>query len=181
MFYHINLHIDRKLNIQLLYWPLRIPWGFRMKLAEALLERAEISKRISDLQSRLHDNAVYQEGDQPQEDPQALFDELLKTYDLQNDWNRRINTTNNNTPFDGGLKICDALALRDSLDKQIRDLTSTASHFTIKSNRYSKTEIKMIASMNPKVIRDHVVSLQTRRKELDRKLQMLNWSVEVAA
>lgn len=151
-----------------------------MKLAEALLERSETQKRILDLQRRLQENAVVQQDDPPLEDPAVLYAELLKQYEALANWNRRINLTNNNTTFDGNLKICDALALRELLDKQIRELESVASHFVIKSNRYSKTEIKNVVTMNPKPIRDQVEKLRVERKGLDLKLKALNWNIELA-
>ena len=49
-----------------------------MKLAEALQERADNSRRIEQLKVRLTDNALIQEGDQPAEDPQELLKELNK-------------------------------------------------------------------------------------------------------
>ena len=40
-----------------------------MKLAEALLERAELQKRLAQLDSRLQKNAQVQEGDSPPRTP----------------------------------------------------------------------------------------------------------------
>ena len=47
-----------------------------MKLAEALQERADLNKRISDLQGRLNQNSLVQEGEIPNEDPNVLMQEL---------------------------------------------------------------------------------------------------------
>ena len=47
-----------------------------MKLAEALILRADIQKRIEQLKSRLADNAKVQEGEKPSEEPKALLAEL---------------------------------------------------------------------------------------------------------
>ena len=44
-----------------------------MKLAEALLLRADLQKRIEQIESRLLRNAKVQEGETPAEDPQALL------------------------------------------------------------------------------------------------------------
>ena len=49
-----------------------------MKLAEALQERADLNTKISELRSRLYDNAVVQEGEKPAEDPSELLSELDK-------------------------------------------------------------------------------------------------------
>lgn len=47
-----------------------------MKLAEALILRKDVQKRLSILERRLLDSARVQEGDLPFEDPQALLKEL---------------------------------------------------------------------------------------------------------
>ena len=44
-----------------------------MKLAEALNERADIQRRIAQLESRLIDNAKVQEGEEPAERPEDLL------------------------------------------------------------------------------------------------------------
>lgn len=48
-----------------------------MKLAEALQERADLNYKISDLELRLTQNSLVQEGEVPNENPE----ELLKTLD----------------------------------------------------------------------------------------------------
>ena len=47
-----------------------------MKLAEALQERADLNKKISDLRGRLNQNSLVQEGEIPNEDPNVLMQEL---------------------------------------------------------------------------------------------------------
>ena len=47
-----------------------------MKLAEALQERADLNRRIQQLQQRLENNAMVQEGERPAEDPAELLAEL---------------------------------------------------------------------------------------------------------
>ena len=47
-----------------------------MKLATALSERADVQRRLSQLHTRLNNNAKVQEGDEPAEDPKALLKEL---------------------------------------------------------------------------------------------------------
>ena len=47
-----------------------------MKLAEALQERADLNRKIEQLQDRLSNNVLVQEGEQTAEDPEKLKDEL---------------------------------------------------------------------------------------------------------
>ena len=49
-----------------------------MKLAEALIERADLQRHLAQLQARLLQNAQYQEGESPAEDPAVLLDEYRR-------------------------------------------------------------------------------------------------------
>ncbi|MCD0161136.1 hypothetical protein IHN63_07420, partial [Deinococcus sp. 6YEL10] len=49
-----------------------------MKLAEALIERADLQKRAAQLEERLVKNLLVQEGEAPAEDPQALLREFAE-------------------------------------------------------------------------------------------------------
>src|SRR5436190_24377460 len=86
-----------------------------MKLAEALILRADCQKRIAQLKSRLLTNAKVQEGDAPAETPQDLIVELERAASELLDLIRRINRTNSATAFAGRGTISDALAQRDVL------------------------------------------------------------------
>jgi hypothetical protein len=72
-----------------------------MKLAEALILRADCQKRIAQLKSRLLTNAKVQEGDAPAETPQDLIVELERASSELLDLIRRINRTNSATAFAG--------------------------------------------------------------------------------
>ena len=45
-----------------------------MKLAEALLLRADMQRKLESLRERIGRNTVTQEGEKPSEDPNALLD-----------------------------------------------------------------------------------------------------------
>ena len=86
-----------------------------MKLAEALILRADTQKRIAQLRQRLTRNAKVQEGDQPAEEPQTLLAELEAAAAELTSLVQRINRTNTVTELEAGLSLSDALALRDTL------------------------------------------------------------------
>ena len=79
-----------------------------MKLAEALILRADCQKRIAQLKSRLLVNAKVQEGDAPAETPQELIAELGRVSNELLDLIKRINRTNSATAFAGRGTISDA-------------------------------------------------------------------------
>lgn len=65
-----------------------------MKLAEALILRADIQKNIAQLRERLMLNAKVQEGDSPAENPEELMTALAARTTAFIDLVRRINRTN---------------------------------------------------------------------------------------
>jgi len=65
-----------------------------MKLAEALMLRADIQKRIDQLKQRLLRNVKVQEGDRPAENPEALLSELERLLSELRQLIQRINKTN---------------------------------------------------------------------------------------
>ena len=86
-----------------------------MKLAEALIKRADSQKRIEQLRQRLVRSAKVQEGETPPEQPQALIAELDATVNELTDLIKRINKTNSLTTLEEGMTLSDALAQRDTL------------------------------------------------------------------
>ena len=51
-----------------------------MKIAEALLLRADMQKKLASLRERVGNNAVVQEGVAPHEDPAKLLDWMEATF-----------------------------------------------------------------------------------------------------
>lgn len=88
-----------------------------MKLAEALIERAEIQKENAQLLSRMTSNVIVQEGDAPIEQPQELIAEYEKNMERLLFLIKNINKTNDATPFENGT-IADAIAKRDCLNQK---------------------------------------------------------------
>src|SRR5690242_15788585 len=122
--------------------------GEEMKLAEALILRADAQKRIQQLRERLARNARVQEGEQPSEDPQALLGELDQALDTFRDMVKRINRTNAITPFADGVSLTDALADRDALGigkNAIDNLIQVAAQ---QNFRYGRSEIKSVVTVN---------------------------------
>ena len=74
-----------------------------MKLAEALQERADLNKKISDLQGRLNQNSLVQEGEIPNEDPNVLMQELEAAIARLQQLIKDINLTNCATIVEGAL------------------------------------------------------------------------------
>lgn len=146
-----------------------------MKLAEALILRADYKKRVAQLRQRIAANARVQEGEAPAEDPQTLLKEFEQVADGTLDLIKRINKTNTLTEFDAGRSLTDALAERDVLAmrrKIYEDLVNAAS---ASQDRYSRSEIKFQSTVSVKAIQKQADDLAKSYRELDTKIQELNW------
>jgi len=150
-----------------------------MKLAEALILRADCQKRIGQLKSRLQTNAKVQEGDVPAEAPQDLIAELVRVSAELLNLIRRINRTNSTTEFAGTLTISDALAERDVLTLQRAAYVELAQEASISHARYSRSEVKYIATVDVAEIQKRSDEFAKQYRELDTRIQELNWQTEL--
>jgi hypothetical protein len=146
-----------------------------MKLAEALILRADYQKRIEQLKTRLLRNAKVQEGDRPAESPAELLVQLEQvTSDLER-LIQRINRTNATTDLDPGVTIADAIARRDVLRIRHSVLRDLAQNATVTQDRYTKSEVKYKSTVNVSSIQKQADDLAKQHRELDAKIQAANW------
>ncbi len=150
-----------------------------MKLAEALILRANAQKRMEQLKQRILRNAKVQEGDTPSENPEELLREFESAASELIDLMQRINRTNSKTSFQDS-SLSDALAKRDVLRMRIslyRDLAQAAS---ITDSRYSRSEVKFSSAVPVARIQKEADLLAKEHRELDARIQEANWLVELS-
>jgi hypothetical protein len=150
-----------------------------MKLAEALVLRADHQRRMGELRQRLLLNARVQEGDRPAENPQALIDELERTAEDLMRLVQRINRTNTATELEPGLTLSDALAVRDSLRLRHTAYRDLAQRATITQDRYSRSEVKFQSAVNVTEIQERADQMAQAQRELDTRLQAANWLTDL--
>ena len=149
-----------------------------MKLAEALILRADCQKKIAQLRQRLSRCVKVQEGEQPPEDPQVLLGELSGAIPELTTLIQRINRTNASTAFEPG-NLTDALARRDTLAIQRNALQNIVQEATLTYNRYSRSEVKLVSTVDVSDLQRQVDSLAQEYRLLDTQIQSLNWQVDV--
>ena len=151
-----------------------------MKLAEALILRSDCQKRIAQLKARLLTNAKIQEGDAPAETPQQLIAELNRVSAELLDLIKRINKTNSVTMLAvGTATLSDALAERDVIAVQRATYVELAQSASITHDRYSRSEVKYVSTINVAEIQKHADDLAKNYRELDTRIQELNWKTEL--
>jgi hypothetical protein len=150
-----------------------------MKLAEALILRADRQKRLEQLKERILRNVKVQEGTKPAEKPEALLAELETLTKELIALIQQINKTNSSTPFDKTRTVADALAERDLLAQKqaiFREMVKTAS---VSHDRFSRSEIRSVATIKVVDMQKHADDLARAHRDLDTKIQQLNWGTDL--
>lgn len=150
-----------------------------MRLAEALVQRADHQKKIAQLKERLERVVKVQEGEQPAEDPQLLMTELENTIRSLSVLVKRINKTNAQTEFTAGITIADALAERDGIMQERAAFNEVLENASIRQDRYSRSEVKYERTVNIVDIQNKVDRLSKSYRELDFKIQEKNWTIDL--
>lgn len=150
-----------------------------MKLAEALILRADNQKRLAQLKYRVVRNAKVQEGDRPAEDPQMLLETFERTAaDLQR-LIQQINRTNAVTELESGLTLSDALAARDVLKLRHDAYREIAQAAGIVVNRVTRSEVRYETAVNVADIEQQADELARAHRDLDARIQAANWTTEL--
>lgn len=149
-----------------------------MKLAEALTLRADLQKRAAQLQNRLNNNARVQEGETPAEDPRGLLAELDTVMSELEDLITRVNLTNSAALPDGG-SITALLARRDCLSRKVEILRGFLDCASSLAQRATRGEIKIYSTVPVPELQKQVDRLSRELRELDTRIQGLNWTVEL--
>ena len=150
----------------------------RMKLANALTERAELQTKVRQLENRLMNNAQVQEGERPAEDPAALLAELEAAYAALEDLIARINLTNSAT-LSGGKSLTALLARRDCLAGKIGVLRSFCDAASALVTRSTVGEIKIKSTVDVAALQKQIDALSKELRELDAAIQEKNWTTEL--
>ena len=146
-----------------------------MSLAEALQMRADIKTRISQLHSRLNENAKVQGGEAPAEDPLRLIELLNAECSAYEELIRRINLTNAATVLDGQT-LTALLARRDALSLELSIMRDFLRQASQRIDRYSKTEIKIFSTVDVTAMQKTVDAKSKELRQLDAAIQKLNWN-----
>ena len=135
----------------------------KMKLAEALQERADLNRRIEQLNSRLYRNSKVQQGRNPEE-------EYLIA---------KINICNCNTKTPDGKSITELIAKRDCLKIKIdayRDLAGNASSLC---DRVTRSEIVILSTVDVRALQRQIDAMSRELRCTDNMIQQLNWLTEI--
>lgn len=150
-----------------------------MKLANALSQRSELQTRIRQLETRLNNNALVQEGEKPAEDPMELLKELEEDYARLEELISAINRTNSSTRTESGATLSGLLARRDCLKGKLGGLRNFLNNASAMVHRHSASEIRIRSTVNVRRLQKQVDELAKELRELDEAIQEKNWTTEL--
>jgi len=154
-----------------------------MKLAEALLLRADRQRTFEQLRARANGAARYQEGEEPSEDAPALLAQADAVLDELEVLIRRINATNSVTLVGDGRNLTAALAERDVLVLRYSLLSGLADAgagtMDGRPIRQMRSELRTLSAVPVGALRDRADDVARRRRELDAMIQQVNWNTEL--
>jgi DNA repair exonuclease SbcCD ATPase subunit len=150
-----------------------------MKLAEALLLRGDIQKKLASIRERISRNVLMQEGSTPHEDPNALLQEAMAVIGELEALVIKINVANLSNKLLDGRTLTAAIACRDSLMQRHSLLQSAIGATQNEPDRYSVREIKWVAAVDVGKLQKQLEDVSRQIRELNAKIQETNWQIEV--
>lgn len=150
-----------------------------MVLAEALIRRKEYKTRITDLQRRLQNVVVVQEGDTPFENPEdllALFETVMQEYEALI---AAIHRTNLAARLPDGRSLTEAIVARDVLDERMAILRALADQAGRVNERIAHSELRYVPQVDVAELRRAVDASARDRRTLDVQIQATNWRVDL--
>lgn len=150
-----------------------------MKLAEALMVRSDLQKRLHSLQSRLNKNVLVQEGDEPNENPAQLLAEIFATQESLHELIIKIHKTNASVVFDDGRDLLSVLSQRDTLMAKHKTISTMLEHTSKEPDRYSYREIKWQTTIDVEGYQRQADDIALELRQLNIDIQAKNWAVEL--
>ena len=149
-----------------------------MKLAEALILRADLQKRLEQLRQRLSANALMQEGEAPAENPEDLLQELERDTKELEVLFYRINLTNASVKRQEKT-LTELLAQREVLALKISILRTTLETASRKVIRGGHSEVKILSTLNVAALQKQADEMSRALRILDTAIQEANWLTEL--
>lgn len=152
-----------------------------MKLAEALLEREDVTRKANKLKSQLGEYAKTFASMPYPGDYQEDLEELESLLDRKRILSELIVKTNSIAKFDEDTTLAIALTRMSDLKSRISTLEFFYNESVAKMSRYSKTDDdSLVRNIQKKDITPKIEDLREKHKQMRLKMQMLNWKFDLS-
>ena len=151
-----------------------------MKMAEALMLRSDLQKKLESLKVRVESNATKPEGKNAVEDPTELLKEAQETIQEISKLVSCINRTNVQYTLADGTTLATALEERDQL-KRLHSIISAALNAAQPKDRvFDNGNNHFEPAFDLKAFRRQAAEVAQRIRERNAVIQQANWTVEMA-
>lgn len=155
-----------------------------MKVAEALIERADAQKRLAELNTLILSSTHVAEGETPDEDVARLLKEFANVNARLEQLTTAINYTNIYTVGEWRkqrLSVTALIALRDSIARERTLYQALAKKKPERErDRYNgEVNLQLKLTYDRSVIRTEADHLARTHRLLDTYIQSLNWTTEI--
>ena len=150
-----------------------------MKLAEALLIRSDMQKKLAQLKGRIRNNAKVQEGDTPSEDPNELIVSASQIISELTDLIERIHRTNAIAKTDKGQSMLTLLVERDTLEMRHKLLLDAIEAANSEADRYSHREIKWHVLVSVASLQKQADDIAMKLRQINIIIQSNNWQIDL--
>lgn len=150
-----------------------------MKLAEALLIRSDMQKKLAQIKARIYNNAKVQEGDIPNEDPNALIIDASQLITELHTLIERIHRTNAIATTDQGQSMLTLLVERDTLEMRHKLLSEAIGATDNEMDRYSHREIKWHVMLPIVELQKQADDIAMKLRKINIVIQANNWQIDL--
>lgn len=152
-----------------------------MKLAEALLIRSDMQKKLAQLKARIRNTVKVQEGDTPSEDPNALMMDASQIISELSTLIARIHRTNAIAKTDKGQAMLTLLVERDTLEMRHKLLIDAIAATDTEADRYSPREIKWQVMIAIGGLQKQADDIAMKLRQINIVIQANNWQIDLLA
>lgn len=150
-----------------------------MKLAEALLIRSDMQKKLAQLKARIKNNVKVQEGDTPSEDPNELLLQASQIITELNALIERIHRTNAIAKTDKGQSMLTLLVDRETLEMRHKLLLEAIEAAHGEVDRYSPREIRWNVMVSISGLQKQADDIAMKLRQINLVIQSNNWQIDL--
>ncbi len=150
-----------------------------MKLAEALLIRSDMQKKLAQIKGRIRNNVKVQEDDTPSEDPSTLMIDASQIITELSVLIERIHRTNAIAKTDTGQSMLTLLVERDTLEMRHKLLVDAIEATQTEADRYSHREIKWTIMVSVAGLQKQADDIAMKLRKINIVIQANNWQIDL--
>ena len=150
-----------------------------MKLAEALLIRSDMQKKLAQIKGRIRNNVKVQEDDTPSEDPSTLMIDASQIITELSMLIERIHRTNAIAKINTGQSMLTLLVERDTLEMRHKLLIEAIEATASETDRYSHREIKWNIIVSVAGLQKQADDIAMKIRKINIVIQANNWQIDL--